>query len=216
MTPELASVLLEAVPFAPRPGWSAKRAFDVVASLVGLVVVAPVVAVAWSIVVLEDGRPGFFRQSRLGRRATAFPLMKLRTMRRHAPDLRGSDGASLTTDADPRLLRCGRTLRTWSLDELPQLWNVLRGEMSLVGPRPEQFDQLAYYSTDEVAKLHVRPGITGLAQVRGRNALRWRDRKRWDRFYATHWSWPLDLWILARTVGVVLRPQGIATGTRSA
>jgi lipopolysaccharide/colanic/teichoic acid biosynthesis glycosyltransferase len=208
--------LLEASPFTPPIGWGAKRAFDFVAASLGGLLVLPFVAAAWCAVVLEDGRPGFFRQPRLGRRATAFPLVKIRTMRRNVADPRGPDGASLTTASDPRLLRCGRFLRTWSIDELPQLWNVLRGEMSVVGPRPEQYDQLAFYLDEEVAKLHVRPGITGLAQVRGRNALRWRDRKRWDRFYARHWSWGLDLWILGRTVGVVLRPHGIATEARPA
>jgi lipopolysaccharide/colanic/teichoic acid biosynthesis glycosyltransferase len=124
-------------------------------------------------------------------------------------DLRNADGSAQSSDDDPRVTPAGRLLRQLSIDELPQLWNVLRGEMSLVGPRPDQVDQRRHYLAGEERKLDVRPGITGLAQISGRNAIGWDERRRLDVEYVEKWSLALDLAILARTVPYVLLRQGI-------
>ena len=188
-----------------------KRAFDVGASLVGLFVLFPVLGLVAVAIMIDDPGPPFFRQARLGLGGRSFRLLKFRSMRVGASDLRGADGASVTMSGDPRVTRIGGWLRRTSIDELPQLWNVVRGEMSLVGPRPDQADQLALYAEGEHLKLAVRPGLTGAAQVLGRNARSWRDRKRLDRWYVRRWSHALDARLLCLTIGVLVRPQGIET-----
>jgi lipopolysaccharide/colanic/teichoic acid biosynthesis glycosyltransferase len=161
------------------------------------------------LVALIDGRPVLFSQDRLGRAGVPFRILKFRTMSVGAPEIRLPDGSAFAGARDARVTPLGDVLRRWSLDELPQLVNVLRGDMSLVGPRPDKVDQLRYYEGNEYVKLEMRPGLTGLAQVRGRNAISWKHRKRWDRWYVQHWSLRLDWWILIRTVGVVFRREGI-------
>jgi lipopolysaccharide/colanic/teichoic acid biosynthesis glycosyltransferase len=129
----------------------------------------------------------------------------------NAPDLRNADGSAYTGDDDPRVTRVGRFLRRTSLDELPQLFNVLRGEMSLVGPRPDQVDQFRFYTETEKRKLSVKPGITGLAQIGGRNNISWGRRKALDVEYVDLQSFWLDLSILARTVPYVLLRKDVNT-----
>jgi lipopolysaccharide/colanic/teichoic acid biosynthesis glycosyltransferase len=198
----------ELAALAPRApvGLALKRAVDALGAAAGLVVLAPLLLLLALAVRLDDPGPSLFAQPRLGRLARPFRILKFRTMRVNVPDLRLPDGSSYAGGAarDPRVTRLGALLRRSSLDELPQLVNVLRGEMSLVGPRPDQVDQLRFYTRGEWPKLAMRPGITGLAQVRGRNAIDWRSRKRWDRVYVRRWSLGLDAWILWRTIGVVL------------
>ena len=149
------------------------------------------------------GRPVLFRQVRPGYRARPFTLMKFRTMR----EARDSLGRPLP-DSD-RLMKFGRFLRRTSLDELPQLWNVLRGEMSLVGPRPLLMEYLPLYSPEQARRHLVRPGITGWAQVNGRNVIGWDEKFRYDVWYVDHWSLWLDLKVLLRTVRHVLRRGNI-------
>jgi len=132
-----------------------------------------------------------------------------------APDLRNPDGSAYSADNDPRVTRMGRFLRRTSLDEIPQLFNVVAGEMSLVGPRPDQVDQLRYYNAAERGKLSVKPGITGLAQVSGRNNISWEQRKRFDLEYVAGQSLTLDLRILLRTVPYVLLRKDIVVSTDS-
>ena len=127
----------------------------------------------------------------------------------NAPPLRCSDGSAHTGDDDPRITRIGRFLRKTSLDELPQLWNVLRGEMSIVGPRPDQVDQLQYYTEAEKVKLRVKPGLTGLAQINGRNAIPWQARKALDVDYVHRQSLALDVLILFKTIPYVLFRNGV-------
>ncbi|MBL8231130.1 MAG: sugar transferase, partial [Bryobacterales bacterium] len=135
-----------------------------------------------------------------------FHVLKFRTMIENAPDLRNADGSTYSGSEDPRVTSIGRLLRTSSLDELPQLWNVLVGDMSIVGPRPDQVDQLRYYTDEDLVKLQVRPGITGLAQISGRNSIPWELRRRLDCSYARNWTLWLDLRIMAKTIPyVVLR-----------
>jgi lipopolysaccharide/colanic/teichoic acid biosynthesis glycosyltransferase len=150
-----------------------------------------------------------FRQSRVGRGGAEFEVLKLRTMVVDA-DRQGAGYA--VADRDPRITRVGDLLRRTSLDELPQLWNVLRGDMSLVGPRPTLRYQVDQYTDEQRRRLEVRPGLTGWAQVHGRTSLPWSQRIELDVWYVDHRSLGLDLRILVRTVGVLLRREGVYKG----
>ncbi|WP_433802914.1 sugar transferase [Actinomycetospora sp. CA-084318] len=177
-----------------------RRAVDVVVVLVLALVAAPICLVVAVLVLLSSGRPVLFRQRRSGLGGREFDIVKFRTMR----PLRHPD----EPDAD-RQSRLGRFLRWSSLDEIPQLWNILVGEMTFIGPRPTLPEQVARYSTHERGRLAVLPGITGWAQVNGRNALSWPERIELDLWYIEHRSAALDLRILVQTVGRVLRPTGV-------
>jgi sugar transferase EpsL len=187
-------------------GWQfwIKRASDSIAALCGLIVVSPVLIVVSILVWLSMGRPILFRQRRPGRFAKPFWLLKFRTM----SDVRDSSGR-LLPDGD-RLTRVGRLLRASSLDELPQLWNVLRGDISLVGPRPLLMEYLPRYSPEQTRRHDVMPGITGWAQINGRNALTWEEKFALDVSYVDNWSLRLDALILLKTIVSVLRRKGIA------
>lgn len=180
-----------------------KRALDVTAAVLGLVLLSPVILVVAVLVGFKLGRPILFRQIRPGLHGRPFEMLKFRTMR----DAQGLDGRPLP-DAE-RLTGFGKGLRSTSLDELPELWNVLKGEMSLVGPRPLLMEYLPLYSAEQMRRHEVRPGITGWAQVNGRNAISWDEKFRLDVWYVDHRSLALDLRILARTVLTALRRQGI-------
>lgn len=186
-----------------------KRFFDLLFSGLLLLVFSPLLLVITLAAWLTSGRPVFFRQSRLGRGGRPFQIIKFRTMIVNAPDLRNPDGSTYNADDDPRLTPIGRFLRRTSLDELPQLFNVFVGEMSLVGPRPDQVDQLAHYTPQEKRKLEVKPGITGLAQISGRNAISWGERKLLDLEYVDNWSNALDLKILLKTIPYVLLSRDV-------
>lgn len=180
-----------------------KRAFDLAASLPLVILTGPLMMVIAAAALIAQGRPVFYRQIRPGLRGEPFELLKFRTM----TDARDPRGATLP-DSE-RLTRFGRVLRRTSLDELPQLLNVLRGQLSLVGPRPLLVEYMPLYSSQQRRRHEVRPGITGLAQVSGRNALDWPTRLRLDVAYVDRCSLRLDLWILARTVWIVLAGEGI-------
>ena len=182
----------------------AKRAFDIAASAMLLVLLSPVLAATALAVLIALGRPVFFRQRRPGLGGRPFNILKFRTM----TQARGERGELLPDGA--RLGRVGQFLRATSLDELPELLNVLRGEMSLVGPRPLLMEYLPLYSADQARRHEVRPGLTGLAQVRGRNALGWNDRFALDLHYVDHWSPGLDLRILWMTLVTAARREGIS------
>ncbi len=187
-------------------GWRliVKRAIDLGVAAFGLVLLAPVMAATAAVVALSMGRPVLFRQQRPGYRGRPFQIVKFRTMR-HAVD--PATGEPLA-DAE-RLTRAGRLIRSTSLDELPQLLNVLRGELSLVGPRPLLMQYLSRYNSEQSRRHDVLPGITGWAQVNGRNAADWEERFRLDVWYVDNWSLLLDARILVRTVKSVLRREGI-------
>jgi lipopolysaccharide/colanic/teichoic acid biosynthesis glycosyltransferase len=176
-----------------------KRCFDLIAAFFALALLAPVIGVVALLVLANLGRPVLFRQSRPGKDGRLFTLNKFRTM---LPD----DGRA---DAE-RLTPLGRALRRYSLDELPQLWNVLRGDMSWVGPRPLLPEYLPLYSPEQARRHEVRPGITGWAQVNGRNAQSWEERLRMDVWYVDHRSFGLDLRILWLTVARVISADGLA------
>jgi sugar transferase EpsL len=181
-----------------------KRAFDLLASLAALAILSPLLLGTALVVRWRLGSPVFFAQLRPGRGAHLFKLWKFRTM----TDARAPDG-SLKPDEE-RLTPFGRALRSSSLDELPELWNVLRGDMSLVGPRPLLPAYLDRYTPEEARRHEVRPGLTGWAQVNGRNATSWEERLRMDVWYVDHRNLSLDLSILVRTVLIVLRREGIS------
>jgi lipopolysaccharide/colanic/teichoic acid biosynthesis glycosyltransferase len=180
-----------------------KRVIDVVMASVGLVLTAPVQAVLASLVARKLGRPVLFRQQRPGRFGEPFTLVKFRTMREPDPE------TGLLTDAD-RLTPFGSVLRSASLDELPTLWNVLCGDMSLVGPRPLLTQYLPRYTPQQARRHEVRPGITGLAQVSGRNAISWNQKFAADVDYVNRRSLSLDLGIIARTMISMVRRDGIS------
>jgi sugar transferase EpsL len=180
-----------------------KRAFDVAVSLVLLIVLSPVMALTALLVRVRLGRPVLFRQVRPGLNEKPFVLYKFRTM----ADLRDESGNPLP-DAE-RLTPFGRRLRALSLDELPQLFNVLKGDLSLVGPRPLLMEYLPLYTEEQRQRHLVRPGITGWAQVNGRNAVSWEERFAMDVWYVRNRSMLLDLKILWLTLLRVLRPVGI-------
>jgi lipopolysaccharide/colanic/teichoic acid biosynthesis glycosyltransferase len=189
-----------------RPYDAVKRGTDVAVSALALVVTAPLQAVIACLVARDLGRPVIFRQQRPGKDGAPFTLLKFRSMR-DAPV-----GTSPLLDGD-RLTPFGRLLRSTSLDELPSLVNILRGDMSLVGPRPLLMEYLPLYSPQEARRHEVRPGLTGLAQVRGRNAVAWHDRFALDVEYVDKRSLRLDLQVLWETVSTVLRRQGISSST---
>lgn len=194
------------------PAAALKRTIDIVGATIGLVLAAPVLAVCALAIWFDDGRPIWYSGERIGRDGRPFRCHKLRTMVVDADRRRaevGADGVMLFKRADdPRLLRTGRFLRRWSLDELPQLVNVLTGEMSLVGPRPALASEVDGYATAHRRRLWVRPGVTGLWQVSGRSDLDFERAVGLDTWYVANWSIGLDLAILARTVVAVVSRRG--------
>lgn len=191
-----------------------KRALDLCASLVALVVLSPLLCGIAVAVRFSSPGPVLFQARRAGLGGRGFEMLKFRTMFQGSPDIRNPDGSTFNATDDPRVTRIGEWLRRTSLDELPQLWNVIRGDMSLVGPRPDLPDQLVLYSEADVGRLVVRPGITGLAQVSGRNQLTWEQRRALDLEYVSSRSSWLDLCILARTVPGVLLGRGVSGASK--
>jgi lipopolysaccharide/colanic/teichoic acid biosynthesis glycosyltransferase len=192
------------VPAASRPAAVAvKRAADVALAATGLVVLSPLLAALAAIIVAEDGPPVLFRQERAGLDGEPFTILKFRTMVRDAHTL----GAGMAVnEGDERILRSGDFYRRYGLDELPQLWNVLRGEMSLIGPRPTLLEQVAVYTPRQRVRLGMRPGLTGWSQIHGRTSIPWSRRIELDNWYVENWSLRLDVRILWRTLGQMMRP----------
>ena len=181
-----------------------KRAFDIAASTSALVVLSPVLATTAYKVKKELGSPVLFRQTRPGLHGKPFEMIKFRTMK----DATDKEGNALP-DSE-RLTEFGKKLRASSLDELPELWNVLKGDMSLVGPRPLLMEYLPLYSPEQAKRHNVRPGVTGYAQVNGRNSLSWEDKFKLDTWYVEHQSLWLDMKILLKTVKKVIIKDGIS------
>lgn len=186
-----------------------KRIMDICLSFVGLVFSMPFFIIIFILIRLSSSGPAIFKQRRLGKNANPFKINKFRTMYVGAPDLRNPDGSSYNSPEDARLTRFGKLIRKWSLDELPDLFNVLRGDMSLVGPRPDQIDQIKYYTKEEKKRLSVKPGITGWAQIQGRNVIPWSERKKLDLEYIENYSIWLDIRIMINTIFYVLKRRDI-------
>ncbi len=204
---------MTSVPPDPRPGATRamKRVIDVIVAACLLVALAPLLALVCIAIRLESRGPALYRHRRVGKHGAHFDLLKLRTMVVGAEGM----GAGLAVDeGDPRITRVGAALRRWSLDELPNLVNVVRGEMSIVGPRPTVEVQVSQYTPRQRGRLSVEPGITGWAQVRGRAALPWHERIELDLWYIEHWSVRLDLRIIARTAQLLLTGKGLYRGER--
>jgi lipopolysaccharide/colanic/teichoic acid biosynthesis glycosyltransferase len=190
---------------------SVKRLFDIVVAGSSLILLAPFLALIWLLVRARLGSPAFFGQTRPGLKARPFRMVKFRTML----DLRDADGQPMPDSV--RLTSFGARLRSTSLDELPELWNVLRGEMSLVGPRPLLMDYLPLYTPEQARRHEVRPGITGWAQINGRNMLSWEEKFALDIWYVDNHTMWLDLQILLLTVAKAIRRDDIsATGEATA
>ena len=202
-------------PQAGAAGGIAKRLFDVVGASLALLLLSPLMLVVAAVVKLQDGGPVFFRQARVGRDSRPFGMLKFRSMVVDAEDrledlvdLNDFDGLLFKMREDPRITRIGSFLRRYSVDELPQLLNVLRGEMSLVGPRPPLPSEVDQYAQDVHRRLLVRPGLTGLWQVSGRSGLSWDESVRLDLYYVDNWSMMTDLVIMAKTVRAVVGSDG--------
>ncbi len=186
-----------------------RRAFDVVVAGLALLVTAPVLALAVVAIRLESKGHPIFRQRRIGKDGRPFDVLKLRTMVAGAESL----GSGLAVnEGDPRITRVGAFLRRFSIDELPNLVNVLRGDMAIIGPRPTIPVQVEQYTERQRGRLAVKPGITGWAQVNGRASLPWAERIELDLWYVEHRSWRLDLEVLVRTARLVLTGEGTYKG----
>lgn len=195
----------DARPIAPRLPWL-KRAVDIVLAAIGLLLAGPLILLGAACVALEDRGSPWFTQPRLGLGGGTFRIFKLRTMRRHDLPFRET---GQVTEAHPLVLRSGRWLRRLKIDELPQLLNILRGDMSVVGPRPPLVDDLAGYDDYQRRRLEMRPGLTGWAQIHGSVTLDWSNRILMDVWYIDHWSLWLDLKILLLTPWAVIRGEQV-------
>lgn len=181
-----------------------KRLLDLAITIPGLIFLSPLLAIVFLVLLFSQGRPVLFTQPRGGLNGRIFQIFKFRTMR----DAYDEEGQPLPDEK--RLSKLGRLLRAYSLDELPELINILRGEMSLVGPRPLMARYLERYSPEQMRRHKSNPGLTGWAQINGHNELTWEDRFRLDVWYVDHWNLGLDVRILALTLSKVIRREGIS------
>ncbi|MDR3053272.1 MAG: sugar transferase [Coriobacteriales bacterium] len=186
-----------------------KRLLDLLLGLVALPFLLLELIVVAPLIYREDKGPVFYNAQRIGQGERPFLMYKLRSMRVNAPDLKMADGSTYNGSDDPRLTRIGAFLRKTSLDELPQVLNILKGDMSFIGPRPDLAEEVALYEGDEGRKLLVKPGISGYAQVCGRNAIPWHGRLALDVHYVEHQSFLLDVQIFFRTFGTVFAQKGV-------
>ncbi len=181
-----------------------KRLFDIILSLLAIIILSPILLLITTLVLMFIGTPIFFTQQRPGFQGHPFTIYKFRTMTE-----RLNPSGSLLPDAE-RLTPLGHFLRNFSLDELPELFNILRGDMSFVGPRPLLMQYLPLYSAEQARRHDVIPGLTGWAQVNGRNTITWPDKLKYDVWYVDHWSFWLDIKIIFMTVGKVFKREGIS------
>jgi undecaprenyl phosphate N,N'-diacetylbacillosamine 1-phosphate transferase len=186
-----------------------KRLIDIILSLLALFLFLPLFLFIALLIKLDSKGPALFRQTRVGKDGKPFTCYKFRTMYVNAPDIRNPDGSTFNAENDPRLTRVGRFLRKTTLDELPQFINVLKGDMSIVGPRPDLPDQVRFYSERHKKRLLVKPGMTGWAWIHGRNSIPWQLRRDLDVEYVENYSLWLDFYILLRTIPMVLLAKGV-------
>lgn len=182
-----------------------KRVVDLAIALIALPFWLVVLIIIGPLIYLEDRGPMFYNAPRLGKDGKVFTMYKFRSMKANAPDIRNEDGSTFNSEDDPRLTRIGRFIRKTSLDETPQILNVIKGDMSIIGPRPDLPEHMELYKGDERRKLEVRPGITGYNQAYFRNTIPWKERIRNDVYYIDHLSFCLDVKIFVRTVFSVIR-----------
>jgi undecaprenyl phosphate N,N'-diacetylbacillosamine 1-phosphate transferase len=200
------------MPKVKRPGkWFsfAKRALDLITASLSLIILSPLIAAISVAVKISSPGPVLFRQERLGKGGVPFVLYKFRTMRHKAPVMRNDDGSTFVGSKDPRLTAVGRFLRETTLDEIPQLVNVLKGEMSVVGPRPDMAEQLALYDEEMKRKLEVKPGMASLPMTLGRNSLPWRRRVELDIYYIDRRTLRFDCEIFFKSFVLMLLRKGV-------
>ena len=193
-----------------------KRSLDIAVAVVLLLVTSPLLLVIFLLIRWTSPGPALFLQKRVGKDGRIFTIFKFRTMVQNAPDIRNPDNSTFNSDTDPRVTKIGRILRKTSCDELPQLVNILRGDMSLVGPRPELPEGPSSYTASQFARLKVRPGMTGMAAVQGRNEVPVNVRRDIDAYYAENWTFWLDLKMLAQTIPIVLQGRGVNRKAKTA
>lgn len=186
-----------------------KRLFDLVFALIGLPFFLVLLIVVGPIIYFTDKGNIFYVAKRLGKNGKTFKMFKFRTMKVNAPDIRNEDGSTFNSDDDPRLTKIGKILRKTSIDEIPQIINVLFGTMSFIGPRPDLDSQIIYYDMEKETKFKVKPGITGYAQVNGRNEISWQEKNDLDRYYAKNVNLILDIKIFFKTIYKVLKREGV-------
>jgi lipopolysaccharide/colanic/teichoic acid biosynthesis glycosyltransferase len=186
-----------------------KRIFDIILAVIALPFFALECIIVAPIIYLEDKGSVFYNAPRIGQGGKPFTMYKFRSMRMNAPDLKMEDGSTYNGSDDPRQTKIGAFLRKSSLDELPQILNILKGDMSFIGPRPDLPEEVALYAQGEERKLDVKPGISGYAQVYGRNAIPWHDRLALDAYYVDHQSFLLDVRVFFKTFTVVFAQEGV-------
>lgn len=189
-----------------------KRIVDIILGIVGLII-ASILFIPISILIYcEDRGPIFYNSPRLGKNGVIFTMYKFRSMKINAPDIRKADGSTFNSIDDPRLTKVGKFIRKTSIDELPQLLNVIKGDMSIIGPRPDLPEHINLYVGNEIRKLEIKPGITGLSQAYYRNTISWKERIQNDIRYVDNISFLLDLKIILKTILMVVKKEGIFIG----
>lgn len=186
-----------------------KRILDITLALILMPFILFIIGICGLFIKIEDGGPIFYLGDRLGKGKKKFKMYKLRSMKVNAPDIRNEDGSTYNAEDDPRLTRVGRFIRRTSLDELPQIINVLIGDMSFIGPRPDLPEHLECYEGEEIRKLEVLPGISGYNQAYYRNSIEWKERLKNDIYYVDNISFWLDVKILFKTIGSIIFKKGI-------
>lgn len=186
-----------------------KRIIDFLLALVLLPIFLLLYVVIGFLIKLEDRGPIIYTQRRLGKNGKIFNIKKFRTMKINAPDIRNSDGSTFNSIDDPRLTKIGKFTRKTSIDEIPQIINILIGDMSFIGPRPDLEDHFSLYTNDEKNKLNVLPGVTGYNQVYHRNSVEWKERIQNDLYYVNNVSFVLDLKIFIKTIVVIVLRRGV-------
>lgn len=186
-----------------------KRFFDLCATLLFLPFYLIIFLILAIVIVIDDKGPVIYSSARLGKNGKVFKMYKFRSMKVNAPDIRNEDGSTFNANNDPRVTKVGRILRKTSIDELPQVINVLKGDMSLIGPRPDLDNQISFYDMNTETKFKVRPGLTGYAQVNGRNLVKWEDKIKLDRYYVEKVCLKLDIIIFFKTIKKILTFEGV-------
>lgn len=186
-----------------------KRLFDIIFSLIVLPFFFILLIILSPIIYFADNGPIFYIAPRLGKNGRIFKMYKFRSMKVNAPDIRNEDGSTFNSDNDPRLTKIGKILRKTSIDEIPQLLNILKGDMSFIGPRPDLANQIDFYDLSSEKKFNVKPGITGYAQVKGRNSISWDEKNKLDRYYVKNVSFLLDFKIFVLTILKIIKAEGV-------
>lgn len=186
-----------------------KRAFDLILAIIALPMLLIILAIIGPIIYAQDKGSIFYNAPRLGKDGKIFKMYKLRSMKKNAPDLRNQDGSTFNSEDDPRLTKIGKFIRKTSLDEAPQLLNIIKGDMSIIGPRPDLPEHRAQYKGNEERKLEIRPGVTGFNQAYFRNTVPWKERIQNDIYYIDHLSFWLDIKIFFKTAISVLKREDV-------